>query len=603
MKIIALALRNFKCYQATTVIPLFPKESNFLGLIGENGVGKSAVLQGLDAFFTGNNWVRNKTGRSSESGCGVAPIVLCTVEELGSVPAEVRDMILRNSDSLKKNLITRNFSDIGTESDVIVASCILFKDGNVALFDGEKQVPDTGREGKELKELVLETFKYVYIGAEVDIDRALHLNSSVLNFIKGTGFVDDVADQLKNSKDANGVTISAQINKSILKFFDETFVRKLQEFDPTYGYKNTTTGASSNLTERQLADLVTQVVFNNRELTKIQAGRHIGLAEMSSGQRRAALLDYLLVVISTLSKEQKDKIILGIDEPEVSVGASSRIQQFGKLELISHEIGGVVFTTHWYGWIQQLKRGGVVLVKDDESGRTHSPFSVSETSKLNIPRPYEMRMMFDLLSSLGAWAENNQQIKFVVCEGLSDSIYISKHFESYKVLSPQGRRGNGEVLRLYNVFHDYVSRADELLLGNIVFLIDTDPDKAKDLPNGNLPNLKRLSRNSQGAIEIVTMQRNLSDKCEIEDLLSPSPFLKSLQGSVGELLDDESKTFINELQVKHADQTGIRAFGLDDIAKLRFKGIYSGIFKLRVAENYLPAPDERETFRSLLNIF
>ena len=49
-------------------------------------------------------------------------------------------------------------------------------------------------------------------------------------------------------------------------------------------------------------------------------------------------------------------------------------------------------------------------------------------------------------------------------------------------------------------------------------------------------NLKRISRDSNGKIEIVSDNINFSEKCEIEDLLSPIPFLVSLKKNIRNLL-------------------------------------------------------------------
>ncbi|NTW14667.1 MAG: ATP-binding protein [Candidatus Moranbacteria bacterium] len=379
-------------------------------------------------------------------------------------------------------------------------------------------------------------------------------------------------------------------------------MKKLQGYDPGYSYKNVTSGARSSLSEKKLAELIVESVFKNRELTKKQRERQIGLREMSSGQRRSALLDYLLVIISSLESAQKSKIILGIDEPEISVGASARIQQFEKIARISNEIGGVVFTTHWYGWIQQLCNGAGIIIREDEDGRKVKQFSIEDSSGIDVSNPYEMRMMFDFLSSLGAWAENKPEMKFIICEGPTDFYLINKHFPVYKVIYTVGA---DQVISLYNTFNDYVlkTKHHEPKLKNVAFLIDTDPDKAKGYPERKYQNLMRISRNSNGKVEIVSENKNLAEKCTIEDALSPRPFLAALNGGMGELEIEDDKNFINGLSIRYPEETGIRAFGLDDVQRLKFKGIYSGEFKRKVAESYDPNEDERAIFCDLLKIF
>ncbi|EAS5601021.1 hypothetical protein D9R73_23665, partial [Salmonella enterica] len=56
--IIGLFLRYFKTYGGNNYIPL-SSGSNFCGLIGNNGIGKSSVLESLDSFFNSKNWNLN----------------------------------------------------------------------------------------------------------------------------------------------------------------------------------------------------------------------------------------------------------------------------------------------------------------------------------------------------------------------------------------------------------------------------------------------------------------------------------------------------------------------------------------------------------------
>lgn len=54
--ILGIFIRNFKVYGKTTFIPL-ANGDYFTGLIGDNGVGKTTVLQALDCFFNDSDWI------------------------------------------------------------------------------------------------------------------------------------------------------------------------------------------------------------------------------------------------------------------------------------------------------------------------------------------------------------------------------------------------------------------------------------------------------------------------------------------------------------------------------------------------------------------
>ena len=53
--IVGIFLRYFKTYQGINYIPI-TDEDRFCGLVGENGIGKSSVLEALDCFFNGKEW-------------------------------------------------------------------------------------------------------------------------------------------------------------------------------------------------------------------------------------------------------------------------------------------------------------------------------------------------------------------------------------------------------------------------------------------------------------------------------------------------------------------------------------------------------------------
>ena len=65
--IISALLKNFKCYKGINILPFSNDEPNYLNLIiGNNGVGKSAILEGLDTLFNDAHWIVNNDSKSKE---------------------------------------------------------------------------------------------------------------------------------------------------------------------------------------------------------------------------------------------------------------------------------------------------------------------------------------------------------------------------------------------------------------------------------------------------------------------------------------------------------------------------------------------------------
>lgn len=58
--IIGLFLRHIKAYKGITYIPI-SYEHNFVSYIGENGIGKSSILESLNSFFNNKPYPINKS--------------------------------------------------------------------------------------------------------------------------------------------------------------------------------------------------------------------------------------------------------------------------------------------------------------------------------------------------------------------------------------------------------------------------------------------------------------------------------------------------------------------------------------------------------------
>jgi len=185
----------------------------------------------------------------------------------------------------------------------------------------------------------------------------------------------------------------------------------------------------------------------------------------------------------------------------------------------------------------------------------------------------------------------------VLCEGITDYIYLSKHFDQYKIIPLRGR---DEVVRLYKIFSDYYFRFDKKP-SNIIFLIDTDPESER-LEVNKFKNLRRISRDSSGTMKVVENNDNYSEKCAIEDTLCPHPFLAAIKKAAADSQQPVDTNFIDSLAVKYSDQLGPRAFGIDEVEKQKLKSFFKteGI-KKAVAESYEPSAEDIAAFKQLFS--
>ncbi|UXK12921.1 hypothetical protein NYP80_03250 [Erwinia pyrifoliae] len=82
--IIGVFLRYFKTYSGTNYIPL-SSGSQFCGIVGNNGIGKSSVLEALDSFINSKPWNTNslfKKASSSSPLPHIVPLYLIKREDL-----------------------------------------------------------------------------------------------------------------------------------------------------------------------------------------------------------------------------------------------------------------------------------------------------------------------------------------------------------------------------------------------------------------------------------------------------------------------------------------------------------------------------------------
>jgi len=54
--ILAIELRHFKTYKGQKYIPISTVNERIISFIGDNGIGKSSILEALNVLFNGAEW-------------------------------------------------------------------------------------------------------------------------------------------------------------------------------------------------------------------------------------------------------------------------------------------------------------------------------------------------------------------------------------------------------------------------------------------------------------------------------------------------------------------------------------------------------------------
>ena len=405
--LIGTFLKNFKCYQGTQFVPAYADASEkIIGYLGDNGVGKSAVLEGLSVFFSKKgHWIRNKDSKKGASECFVAPVFLVSrtlLSDIGNIQRveEISTTLLNNSQAPATVL-----------ADQLLVCVAKREDGEITAYDGKKELdePLDKEIAQQIYQKVTNSYKFIYINAEIDIDEEAKINSNIYEIIIGSPITAEVEEKFKEINESENFV--RDLNATLERLIEEKLVSHLKSIDERYSYGGSR-GALANLTTNVLARASTQAFLDSRKL-KLDNKQ---LDDLSSGQRRVALLDFIIAALEGKAFDQTKNLIFAIDEPEISLDASKKMGQFEKLIQIAGKEISVMFTSHWYGWTVNTDVGRSVFIADGEDNRKeirtylNSAFPFQDTPK------YEMRMIFDFLMSLGAVVEAKPTKKYIICD-------------------------------------------------------------------------------------------------------------------------------------------------------------------------------------------
>uniref|UniRef100_UPI003221860C AAA family ATPase n=1 Tax=Clostridium perfringens TaxID=1502 RepID=UPI003221860C len=95
--IVGIFLRYYKTYSGTHYIPL-SSGSQFCGIVGDNGIGKSSVLEALDSFINNKPWNINtsyKKAGSDRAQPHIVPVFLIKRDQLPGMHHEKAEMLTK----------------------------------------------------------------------------------------------------------------------------------------------------------------------------------------------------------------------------------------------------------------------------------------------------------------------------------------------------------------------------------------------------------------------------------------------------------------------------------------------------------------------------
>ena len=268
--IIGLFQRHFKTYKGAKYIPFGITDfENFNLFIGQNGVGKSSILECLNCYFNHSEFIYHTNEKRSEAF--IAPLFLITKDELSKYDKKVQTLIQIISAYLIDNLNVLSHSNykpyesfhpqqeyLKTSTDSHYIFTIAFwpqtdnSHQHFFTFDSllKKKIQENGefKEDKEyqntinkLKSDIHKNYKFLYIPVETSIDDFLRLESKGMQDLMSEDVKKRIERVLNEKHPIRGEKV---VNKSILDIVNddlETFIKDventIQKIDNDYNFE------------------------------------------------------------------------------------------------------------------------------------------------------------------------------------------------------------------------------------------------------------------------------------------------------------------------------------------------------------------------------
>lgn len=637
--IVGLFLKHIKAYKGINYIPIGEKY-NFVSYIGENGIGKSSILEAFNSFFNNKLYPINKSALND----GIftygnepffAPIFLIDKTKVprkknefekiskffwnvkkndlsSGVQGSMKDFFLMRESILKNFQYSEEshyFFILGEQNITGGATKLYFAsfhneekflthylEKNATELEGKSseerkealslwkdelnKLLDKNEQRKILQELK-DLYSFVYVPVELDIESFTKVETDEMQKIFDKKLKDEITTALSNVK----LEGTDGINNKL-----ESFLIEIQSIlHDEYEYQ---TGQQRNnkITKSDLVNKILEAYFQKRVLYR----KDKKVSELSAGEKRQALIDIVYAfLIRNIDREKS--IIIGIDEPENSLHTSLCYEQFEKLKTISKN-NQIFITTHWYGFLPILSQGyghfldykseKIIFETYDLYDYKAKVRSTTTASKGKLPNNFMLKSTNDLVQAIYYSIQGETPYSWLIVEGISEKYYLEYFFQQEieeKKLRILPLGGNNNVSEVYEYLELPMREKNESLKGKIWCLIDTDQTRHKDyLKEGSRSlKLRRLSnKNSNIKTELLTLNHSDTSPTDIEQALNPIVFQKA----INELSINEKYTIVT-IENENGNSDFIKNFKNLELDNL-FKD-NDGEFKTIFAQKYV----------------
>ena len=639
--IIGTLLRNYKCYSGINYIPV-SNGTKFNAFIGENGAGKSTVLEALDVFFNGGAWNVNndavanglstrtphicvvlalekrKWSRISRlrSGSSLLHYIVLMSEILWD--ADIEDFNSANRDQAKKFISHRDTLTISSATHYLCAigqqyesaeksflsifhsmqkmqSLLLLSDHD-KLHEPEKQFAAIA---SSISKFITPNYNYIYTPAEVDVQRYTKIESKAIQKLSGKN-IETILKDIISQKTL------AEINKKLAEFIGD-----IENTLVDYEYKKPAQ-RQSKLNISDLSNKVIESYFSIRVLNRREKGTRIPVSHLSSGEKKKALVDISYAFLKR-SNKLFGEIIFAMDEPEASLHTGAIFDQFERIYQISKLGVQCLVTTHWYGFVPILTTGTATNIYKDGSEISNSVIDIAfyrETIKQQatehkgkLPTDISLKSRNDLVQTIIASIRKPSPYSWIICEGTSERIYFEHYFASeviaqtLKVLPVGGAK---EVKRLFEYLELPIKEDEKNVKGKVFCLIDTDAQSLecnfKDYPNlkfRRLLDLEDHTRLVKGGDSQKTPATDIEDSLEASYFQHTLELMQTDHPAVVQIFEnmdviDYEYSSASAFNWRKKDHEALKNLFKEDGFKVEFAKMYTNLLNMDLDESTMP---------------
>lgn len=538
---------------------------SFCGLVGNNGIGKSSVLEAFDSLFNDKSWNYNvvvKKSGFSTTKPHIVPVYFLPVSQVSSGNVEIFKKIsdytwkIEEADIAPQNRVhfksfqeQRIILQNNSTEEFLLIPLGLSHDGvpSLSIFNTKKLVEVINEDGDQNKtqlqdddlklflplyEELKGLFEYIYIPKDIDPENFTQLETKEIQSLMGETLNEIVEKCVPQGK-------IQEINSNLGKFIDS-----LSSILGEYSFR-TTGERQVNLRKNDVYKLIIDAYFKIRKLHKKEGDHWLELNVLSSGEKQKAIIELAFQFLSNY-RSRTDNLIIAIDEPESSLHMSACYDQFNKLFEISTLCSQLLFTTHWYGFIPTVENGYVsVISKADGQHRCdlvnignyrESIKQSIKESKGKLPYDIRLKSLNDFVQSIITSLLSDEPYNWLICEGSSEKIYFEAYFSDIKKdkklrIIPVG--GAAEIKRIYNNLQVAYEDFKKEIQGKVILISDTDAELVRYSTKDELKNLicyRIVNEESKRQTVLVKIDSNpVSPKTEIEDALNGKIFFETLR--------------------------------------------------------------------------